>query len=113
MRADEAAWVAGLIEGEGSIGLYRHSSRKAACRVVVAVCMTDLDVLEKLQTTTGMGTLITKKISGLGKKPQWVWSVQNQPDISTLLKHIYEWLGSRRKQQADKVLNYIKERNES
>lgn len=49
MTPEQAAWVAGLLEGEGSFVSGR-------C-VGITVTMTDLDVLQRLQAATGVGII--------------------------------------------------------
>jgi len=50
MTAPEAAWLAGILEGEGSF-----LSGKS---IAIQVTMTDLDVLERLQPITGLGRVL-------------------------------------------------------
>lgn len=113
---EQLAWVAGLIEGEGTIRL--HKTRPSTARPGVTygypsvrVDMTDEDVLRKAHEWTGLGY-----ISGPWKygtkptnKPFWVWAVQRKDEAITLIAAIWPYLGQRRREQARAVLRKFKE----
>lgn len=60
MTDTEKAYIAGIIDGEGSISLTKQSSNQHPSPVV-SVASTDLELLEWLQKTIGSGTIIKKK----------------------------------------------------
>jgi hypothetical protein len=92
----ETAWVAGLIEGEGFISSARG--------VYMGVNMTDLDVLEKLRTITGVGFIKPRKRYAERHKPQWQWMVSSQPEAQEIMRAIYPHMGQRRREQMDAAL---------
>jgi hypothetical protein len=55
----ELGWVAGILEGEGCCFVTTRSKGGYGPYVYarVTVCMTDRDILERLQRVTGIGTL--------------------------------------------------------
>jgi hypothetical protein len=93
----EYYWVAGLLEGEGSfLTRTRGYSAKISCQ------MTDLDVLQRLQSTLGGSICRTTKVRD-HYKDCWVWNIEGFPAIRimTLLRDL---MGTRRRQQIDLVL---------
>jgi len=50
MSSSDLAWLTGLIEGEGYFGIVRG-------RGIVRVVMTDADIIERLKTVSGTGTV--------------------------------------------------------
>lgn len=60
MKTEEQAYIAGIIDGEGSILLTRQSKTQhpSPC---ITVASTDIELLNWLKTTIGRGTLIQKK----------------------------------------------------
>jgi hypothetical protein len=98
------AWVAGIVEGEGSIGLMGGG------RVVVA--MTDEDIIRRLESSLGIGFVYPRprKESKPHWKSVWQWAVSRIEELEALLTHISSWLGHRRLARADRVLQHLKTR---
>lgn len=110
MTADNIAWAAGLIEGEGSIyssvravrAKYDPSRRYIVVRV--RVVMTDRDVVEKVCAIVGAGKVSPYvNTQGLGKKPLYRWEVSRRQTVEALCSAIYPWMGHRRRAQIDRV----------
>jgi hypothetical protein len=99
----QTAWVAGIIEGEGTIGWY-GGARKAAR---LAVGMTDLDVIERLHEWTAIGSVYAATDRGLGYKPLWYWNVSAQEDFLDLTDRLAPYLLSRRSQRLLETRNEI------
>jgi len=55
----ELGWVAGILEGEGCFFVTTRKTAKYGPYVYarVTVCMTDRDIIERLQHVTGVGVL--------------------------------------------------------
>src|SRR5512146_946073 len=87
----EWAWLAGLFEGEGHIGLVGQNS------VRLMINMTDLDVLERVRDIAG-GTIVTVKEKRVPNhwKPKWCWSLGNQDGVRPALERMKPYLLSRR-----------------
>lgn len=98
MTPIETAWVAGIIEGEGSI------TWSGQGRAVIAVSMTDLDTVERLKSWTGMGTVRQIPMRNNMTKPAWIWSVAAQGDFLALAEQIEPYLMSRRAARLGEVL---------
>lgn len=100
LRAEAAAWVAGIVEGEGYIGL-----RKAKYPCVV-VQMTDEDVVLRLAEETGVGRVFGPYSDKRGhRKPAWRWEVAHAEDAARLLEALIPQLGLRRTSKARSVLD--------
>lgn len=104
----EAAWVAGLLEGEGSfMVLSRHGGSVRAPRISCG--MSDIDVVERLHATVGAGTLVNVKPreAALGSKPMLAWSINRMSEVRDLALRIRPFMGERRQAQIDDVLASI------
>lgn len=93
MTPAEAAWIAGIIEGEGYIG-WKVRGPYGMGRI--AVSMTDHDVIDRLHAWTGMGAVHTPKKDQPHHKQQWRWEVSAQSEFLALAELIEPWLLSRR-----------------
>lgn len=106
------AWAAGIIEGEGCLGLYKDSRRPTTYNIKVQVESTDRFVLEKLQEIFGGSFYENNAPSKLKKyKQSWRWLVCNKEKVTEVLTAIYPYLSPRRKDKADEILSNIKSRN--
>ena len=81
MHINDAAYLAGLFDGEGSI-YFKKTRQKKHQRpgkpihnvmvIRMEIAMTDKSVLEWVWETTGVGAFGSKKVKE-GYKPQWRW----------------------------------------
>ena len=92
----DAAWAAGVYEGEGSL-VYNKRTRAT---YNLTIKMTDLDVLNKFQSIFNVGSikpvLSPHQLSKPHWKPAWVFSVCNKRDITHVLEAILPYLCTRR-----------------
>ena len=96
MNEINSAWMAGLFEGEGCIYKDpRYNSYR------LSLNSTDLDVLQKLQTIAGCGSIRSKKSE---HKPAWDWRIYKRADVIRLLSAMLPHFGGRR---AYKSLNAL------
>jgi len=98
----ELAWVAGILEGEGTFRVTDSGS------TIVSVEMADLDVLQKLQTVLGFGTLGNERKRGENRRTTWTFQISGRRDIEQLLNAILPYMGERRTKQIATVLGYIR-----
>ncbi|MBP2240338.1 hypothetical protein J2Z40_000893 [Cytobacillus eiseniae] len=91
MKDWEAAYIAGIIDGEGSITLSRmHKSEHR--RPCVTISSTDLELLNYIQTLTG-GTIINKKNYKPEKhKNSYTLNIKTKGSVMALLAHITPYL---------------------
>ena len=92
MNQEEAAYIAGLFDGEGTVTYKKYFERKKkgnkvnkynCWRISMEVAMTDKSVLIWLHQTLGVGTLTSKKVNGkrVDGTPylkQWRWRCQHR-----------------------------------
>lgn len=97
-------WLAGMIEGEGTIGWVGRNG------VGISISMTDQDVVESLPTRTGLGYVIYigKPSRFENSKPQWRWCVTQRDEVRAVLEAIRPLLGERRGARADAALERLK-----
>lgn len=106
------AWVAGIVEGEGSL----HRNRKVRNGTTyvypaVRVAMTDEDVVRRLQTITGLGRITGPHLPpsrDAHHKPHFQWSVGRTDEALTLIAMIWPHLGERRRGQASRLLGEMR-----
>lgn len=99
MSVEEVAWVAGLLEGEGSFMVQKKGSLCVSCS------MTDEDVVRKLHELTGMGSVITDKLR-IGRRQVYTWRIANRSKVVELITYLRPYMGSRRGGRIDEMLAY-------
>ena len=101
MDKNKTIWVAGLLEGEGYFGLIGN-------RLVVKCVMTDKDVIEKLQTFTGIGNIFKRKKRDTQTMDPYEWGGGTRSEITSLLKKILPYMGTRRSKKIKLMLDHDK-----
>lgn len=97
----EIGWLAGIVEGEGSITWQNKTS------VALRVSMTDRDVVERLLTLTGVGTFREIPPRRDVCKTQWAWNVNKCDDVEFILTTIRPLMGERRGARIDAALERL------
>lgn len=72
MRDVEAAWAAGIIDGEGCIHLRRRSEAAGYFALVLKVTMGHRPTIDRLHSLFDLGT-IQENRSNKGHNPAWSW----------------------------------------
>lgn len=105
------AWAAGLYEGEGTVSVSRLSTGRK--QFYMRIEMTDEDVLLRFKDAVACGAVRAlpprTDPKRLHHKPTFMWQVGGRDDVRQLLAAFTPWLGSRRLQQAMKVLSEMDE----
>ena len=99
----DAAWLAGIIEGEGCLEIMNNSTNKNVLRIRVG--MTDLDVVEKvalLMNTTVKTNQITK-----GGKQFYTTSISRPEKVREVLTNIKPYMGKRRLAKITDMFNTL------
>lgn len=91
----EAAWLAGFIDGEGTIA--RYAAKVKFFVWVLSVSSTDRGALEYCQQITNAGGVCEKRVYP-GRKPAFVWKVSAQRDLAAVLEQVLPYLKIRREQ---------------
>lgn len=96
MKKWEASYVAGIIDGEGSISLTRMHKNEFR-RPCISIASTEIELLEYIKTLTG-GIINNKKNYKPTKhKNSYTLSVKNKNDVFYILQHIAPFLRVNRK----------------
>ena len=110
MKKTDLAYAAGVIDGEGSIGLYDYG--KEGRRVCIQLSNTHKEFVEKFRETINCGSQIKRmmfnKGGHKGRKPIYYYSLKGSNRCYWILKQIFPYLIIKKK----KVLNIIKELEE-
>jgi len=110
LRSD-IAWLAGLIEGEGSFFKRPPTSTGARSRWCFTLEMTDEDVVRKAAATWGYGSVrkrcARQRPQAFGTKDLYVWRFEDRGQVYALLSAIYPWLGERRGKKAAEALKNL------
>jgi hypothetical protein len=100
---DVAAYIAGLIDGEGTITLTRlhaHENR----RLVVSIANTELQLLDFVIDHVGAGKITRKKTTSDRHTPSYCYAISSRQALS-LLRQVLPYLRSYKRQRAEMVLN--------
>lgn len=100
----QLAWLAGLIEADGHIGI--HVRKNNTERYKIAVEMADEDVVTYCHKMTGVGTMLRYDRKPGKWKPTFKWQVQSTKDVVKVLKAIKPFVVSaRKKAELQRVLD--------
>ena len=103
----EAAWLAGLIDGDGTIALSRRHKNEHR-QLEVSIANTDFALLEHVKSIVGMGRITRKRTVARNHTPSGVYQISNRQALS-LLNQIYPYLRTYKAKRANLVLeNYIR-----
>lgn len=108
MTPAELGWVAGIIEGEGSIIRPRtpHSTKGYMSKSTqIHVGSTDMDIPERLYRLTGCGAIRHRVPQRVGWQTQHHWTVSYWPDVERILRDIAPMVGERRRSRIIEVLS--------
>ena len=93
------AWLAGLFEGEGNFSIARNGGTR------ITVRMTDLDVIERVNTLFPCTNI--QVVKPRGAKVQYAWRISDPEKVRTFIELILPWLGERRTEKAHEVLHHL------
>lgn len=107
----QTAWGAGLLEGEGCFSIFHRKDRRSTVQCAIHLEMTDLDTVQRVQNVFKCGNMkgpIRRPKDLLtNRKPTWIWSVQTQADIYSVLCRIFPYLSERRQLKAKELIDYL------
>jgi hypothetical protein len=79
----EAGYLAGLIDGEGTITLSRRNLNKQRA-LVITINSTELCILKYVQEITGVGKITNKRITKANHTPSFTYQVANRQALEIL-----------------------------
>ena len=105
---EELAWVAGFFDGEGCCTFKTNGNKNGYERkyAIITVSQVDPEVLEKCRRITGLG-----QVGGQYKpkqpncQPSYRWRIQKFEEVQACIAMIWEWLGTKKREQAKRVLS--------
>jgi len=107
LSSEEAAYIAGLVDGEGTITLSKRE-KNAERTVVVSVANTELVLLEYPLQVIGAGRISSKRTFKSNHSPSFVYQISGRQAIA-LIEQIVSFLRSHKKDRAELILrNYIR-----
>jgi hypothetical protein len=107
LNPTDAAYIAGIIDGEGTISLSRkHKSDNR--QLVISISNTERQLLEYIFQAVGTGKLTRKKTSQEKHTPSFTYSITNRQALD-LLEQIKPYLKTYKSSRAELVLSdYIR-----
>jgi hypothetical protein len=98
LKPSEAAYIAGLIDGEGTVTLTRHHKGESR-RLVVSVANTELKLLRFLVERIGTGRITKKCTTSDRHTPSFCYAVRSRQALA-LLQQVTPYLLSYKRQRA-------------
>lgn len=103
----DAAYIAGLIDGEGTITLTRKH-RNENRQLAVSISSTEKNLLEFVMDSVGVGKITNKRIAQAHHTPSFVYAVYNRQALD-LLEQLFPYLrGYKARRSALILRDYIK-----
>ncbi len=93
-----AAYIAGIIDGEGTVTLTRRNLTSHR-HLVVTISSTDRDLLLYIQDLIGVGKITTKRTYKTHHVPGCTYQIANRQAL-TLLRHVAPFLRTYKKERA-------------
>lgn len=107
LTTEQAAYWAGVIDGEGCLSIYRSKGKRGGCTARIHVANTKREWLEQLQAEIDAGKLTTPRANGPlvnAKHLSDLWF--NRPEMEALLPQVRPFLRMKG-QQADLLAQYF------
>jgi hypothetical protein len=98
----QAAYIAGLIDGEGTVTLTRKH-RNEHRQVCVSISSTERGLLDFVLNATGAGKITNKSTSGRHHTPSFAYAVYNRQALA-LLQQTLPYLISYKRDRAELIL---------
>lgn len=115
LQETDVAWLAGLLEGEGSFTLQQplNALGEKRVRIAISLQMTDRDVLEKVASLVQDGKVLTAKRQAGHHKETWRWQISSLEIVSQLMTRVLPYMSERRSKQIITCLTAAKAAKES
>lgn len=104
MDTIDRAWLAGLLEGEGSFGTQRMGSGNLTAHVMLK--MTDYDVVAKASAIMGGMAVIPQKRAQPHHKQAWRVTLKGRSAVA-VMREIYPLMGERRQARLREIFAFV------
>lgn len=98
----DAAYIAGLVDGEGTITLTREHAGESK-RLVVSISNTEIALLQFVMAAVGAGKITNKRTYSDKHTPSYAYKITNRQAL-TLLEQITQYLHSYKRHRAELAL---------
>lgn len=105
MTKTEAAWLAGLFDGEGSLVNSHAAGRKSFC-LRFQICMCNEEIVRRVQTIIGTGNITYWKPVNPNHSESWRYHVHGMNAVR-VLEQIFPWLIVKRELAEMWILQYV------
>ncbi len=103
----DAAYIAGIIDGEGTITLSRKH-RNENRQLAISISNTELQLLKFVHEAIGAGKITNKKTSAAHHMPSYTYAIYNRQALR-LLEQIHPYLHTYKVRRSELILkDYIK-----
>ena len=103
----DAAYIAGLIDGEGTITMTRKH-RNENRQLAITISNTEKDLLDFTLNAVGAGKITNKRTTRTNHTPSFTYAIYNRQALH-LLEQVYPWLRSYKVKRAELILkNYLR-----
>ena len=102
MSESEAAYLAGLIDGEGTVTLTRRE-RNAQRTLTITIANTERVLLEYSLSVIGAGVISSKRVQKMNHTPSFAYRITGRQALS-VLQQIFPFLRSYKKERAEFAL---------
>lgn len=99
----QAAYIAGLIDGEGTITLQRRHANENR-RLAITISSTEVQLLEFVRNATGVGTITTKKTYQSHHASSFTYGVYSRQALA-LLSQVHKHLLTYKKTRSELILS--------
>lgn len=107
LAAADAAYIAGLVDGEGTITLSRRHARDRR-QLVVSIANTERPLLDFVLERVGTGKITRKRTSAAHHTPSYCYSIANRQALA-LVAQLQPYLRSHKRDRASLILsNYLR-----
>ena len=99
LSPESAAYIGGLIDGEGTITLSRlHANERR--RLVVSIANTEIELLTFVLSEVGAGKITRKRTTSDRHTPSYCYGISSQQTLA-LLAQVTPWLKSYKRRRAE------------
>jgi hypothetical protein len=102
---EDAAWLAGYIDGDGTIGIYRRDrkEKKATRIVLLSIDSCDMELLEHVIRLVG-GSVVKKKKYAEHHRQGWTWRRVGSRQICGVLRQILPYMRCQFKKERARMI---------